>query len=71
MLVRGPKAIFPVNWFSETSNSCRDDKFPKQSRSEPPKLFTHTIYFQTVKIVLKESFIDDVIIGGWRVVNLL
>jgi hypothetical protein len=28
------------------------------------------IYLDTVKIVLKESFIDDVIIGGWRVVNL-
>jgi len=39
-LVRGPNAIFPVNWFSETSNSCRDDKFPKQSGSEPPKLFS-------------------------------
>jgi hypothetical protein len=38
-LVRGPKLIFPVNWFLETSNSCRDDKFPKQSGSEPPKLF--------------------------------
>jgi hypothetical protein len=38
-LVRGPEIIFPVNWFSETSNSCRDDKFPKQSGSEPSKLF--------------------------------
>jgi hypothetical protein len=38
-LVRGLKAIFPVNWFSEISNSCREDKFPKQSGSEPPKLF--------------------------------
>jgi hypothetical protein len=38
-LVRGPDVKFPVNWFSETSNSCRDDKFPKQSGSEPPKLF--------------------------------
>jgi hypothetical protein len=38
-LVRGPETIFPVNWFLETSNSCRDDKFPKQSGSEPPKLF--------------------------------
>jgi hypothetical protein len=39
MLVRGLELIFPVNWFIETSNSCRDDKFPKQSGSEPPKLF--------------------------------
>jgi hypothetical protein len=38
-LVRGLEAIFPVNWLLETSNSCRDDKFPKQSGSEPPKLF--------------------------------
>jgi hypothetical protein len=38
-LVRGPEAIFPVNWFSETSKSCKDDKFPKQFESEPPKLF--------------------------------
>jgi len=38
-LVKGPNAIFPVNWLSETSNSCRDDKFPKQFGSEPPKLF--------------------------------
>jgi len=38
-LVKGPEAIFPINWFSETSNSCREDKFPKQSGSEPPKLF--------------------------------
>jgi hypothetical protein len=28
------------------------------------------MYLETVKIVLKESFVDDVIIGGWRVVNL-
>jgi hypothetical protein len=28
-LVRGPEAIFPLNWLLETSNSCRDDKFPK------------------------------------------
>ena len=39
-LVRGPEAIFPVNWLLETSNSCREDKFPKQSGSEPPKLFS-------------------------------
>ena len=38
-LLRGLKAIFPVNWFSEISNSCREDKFPKQSGSEPLKLF--------------------------------
>jgi hypothetical protein len=38
-LVREPEAIFPVNWFSETSNSCRYDKFPKQYGSKPPKLF--------------------------------
>ena len=38
-LVRGPEAIFPVNWFLETTNSCREAKFPKQSGSEPPKLF--------------------------------
>jgi hypothetical protein len=38
-LVRGLEAIFPVKWFSETSNSCKDDKFPIQSGSEPPKLF--------------------------------
>jgi hypothetical protein len=38
-LVRGPNAIFLVNWLSETSNNCKDDKFPKQSGSEPPKLF--------------------------------
>jgi hypothetical protein len=38
-LLRGLEEIFPVNWLSETSNSCRDDKFPKQSGSEPPKLF--------------------------------
>ena len=38
-LVRGPEVIFPVNWLLETSNSYRDDKFPKQSGSEPPKLF--------------------------------
>jgi len=38
-LVRGPGAIFPINWFLETSNSCRDDNFPKQSGSAPPKLF--------------------------------
>jgi hypothetical protein len=37
-LVRAPEAIFPVNWLLEISNSCRD-KFPKQSGSEPPKLF--------------------------------
>jgi hypothetical protein len=84
MLVRGPEAIFLVNWFSETSNSYREDKFPKQSGSEPPKLFPERSncfrFFNShqpvqfiskhSKIVLKESFIDDVIIGGWRVVNL-
>jgi hypothetical protein len=37
--VREPEAIFPINWLLETSNSGRDDKFPKQSGSEPPKLF--------------------------------
>jgi hypothetical protein len=28
-LVRGPEAMFLVNWFLETSSSCRDVKFPK------------------------------------------
>jgi len=41
-LVRGLEAIFPVNWLSETSNSCRDDKFPRQFGSEPFKLFLET-----------------------------
>jgi len=39
-LVRGLEAIFAVNWLLETSNSCRDDKFARQSGSEPPKLFS-------------------------------
>jgi hypothetical protein len=58
--VRGPEAIFPVNWLLETSNSCRDDKFPKQSGSEPPKFFPErSNYFkffnshQPVKFILK------------------
>ena len=38
-LFRGPVAIFPVNRFLETSSTCRDDKFPKQSGSEPSSLF--------------------------------
>jgi len=37
-LVRGPETIFTVKWLLEISNSCRD-KFPKQSGSEPPKVF--------------------------------
>jgi hypothetical protein len=58
--VRGPEAIFLVNWLLETSNSCRDDKFPKQSGSEPPKFFPErSNYFkffnshQPVKFILK------------------
>jgi hypothetical protein len=39
MLVRGPEVKFPVNWFPETSNSFKDDKFFKQSGSEPSRLF--------------------------------
>jgi hypothetical protein len=61
-LVRGPNAIFPVNWLSETSNSCRDDKFPKQSGSAPPKLFlarSNCFRFfnshQPIQFILKQS----------------
>ena len=54
-LVRGLDAIFPVNWFSETSNSCKDDKFPRQSGSEPPKLFPKRSkcfgFFNTLQLV--------------------
>jgi hypothetical protein len=61
-LLRGLEAIFPVKWFSEISNSCRDDKFPKQSGSEPPKLFLERskcfIFFnshQPVQFISKQS----------------
>jgi hypothetical protein len=61
-LVRGLEAIFPVKWFSEICNSCRDDKFPKQSGSEPPKLFLERskcfIFFnshQPVQFISKQS----------------
>ena len=61
-LVRGPEAIFPLNWLLETSNSCRYDKFPKQSGSAPPKLFlarSNCFRFfnshQPIQFILKQS----------------
>jgi len=69
-LVRGPEAIFPTNRFPETSNSCRDVKFLKQSESEPFRLFQEIsncsrffnshqsaqFIYNLLKLVMKTSF---------------